>query len=113
MNTLTAMKQALEALEQCYVIPNSKMPPRNRDKAIANLRTAITEMEKAEPVAWYNPDYESVYEHQTKEYCEPLYRCIQSRDSIIEECAVLMETGVFECSQKVLATAIRALKGKK
>jgi hypothetical protein len=50
--SIAAMKQALDALEQSFIIPNSKLSPLVRDKTITALRAAIAEQEKAEPVAW-------------------------------------------------------------
>jgi hypothetical protein len=48
---ITAMKQALEALE--YPGPSW---PESRERAAQALRTAIAEAEKQEPVAWLSTD---------------------------------------------------------
>ena len=49
---IEAMKQALEALEECRRDPRLKYEHPTFDKAIASLRQAIAELESQEPVAW-------------------------------------------------------------
>jgi len=50
--SITAMKQALNALEECRRDPRLKYEHSVYDKIITALRTAIAEAEKQEPVAW-------------------------------------------------------------
>jgi hypothetical protein len=51
---IEAMKQALEALEECRRDPRLKYEHPTFDKAIASLRQAIADLESQEPVAWMN-----------------------------------------------------------
>lgn len=103
MTPLDAMKQALEALESCI------HDPRMRHTDIVHyevvdagrmLSKAIDELESAEPVAWQCKSKtriatEYVYDKQSAKNAEQLWTVTplftlpaQSRDSIIEECAV-------------------------
>jgi len=50
--SIEAMKQALEALEECRRDPRLKYEHLVYDKTITALRTAIEAAEKQEPVAW-------------------------------------------------------------
>jgi surface antigen len=57
--TISAMKQALEALEEVNEIskgPSAICLPAEIDTAMDALRQAIAEAEKQEPVAWHEPD---------------------------------------------------------
>jgi hypothetical protein len=62
---LSAARQALSALE--YSVARAQAQPLVRTEvAITALRSAIEEAEKAEPVAWINPEY------GTEDYTSPL-----------------------------------------
>lgn len=124
MTPLNAMKQALEELElskpayiqECY---------ERHDNAIANLRTAIAELESAESVvlelaeayevANDGRNYANRLLTEQQEEIErlraELAHLAQSRDSIIEECAAILEQHDFDeaywCAER-----LRALKGK-
>jgi hypothetical protein len=50
--SITAMKQALDALEECRRDPRLKYEHSFYDKTITALRTAIAEAESVEPVAY-------------------------------------------------------------
>ena len=52
---IEAMKQALEALEECRRDPRLKYEHPTFDKAITSLRQAIAGLESQEPVAWISP----------------------------------------------------------
>ena len=58
--SIEAMKQALEALEQINQLSigeNAIALPGEIDAAMDNLRAAIEQSEKQEPVAWMNPSW--------------------------------------------------------
>ncbi len=59
--SITAIKQALNALEECRRDPRLKYEHLVYDKTITALRTAIAEAEKQEPVAWLTKELMADY----------------------------------------------------
>jgi len=138
MTPLNAMRCALEALD-IYEYQGTDTDAEKVTRAITNLRTAIAELAKAEPVAWMHNQVTSwvvsaVNVEDAGDSWTPLFtHPVQSRASIIEECAAVCEevhsrypTDIFPEGQSVTAQSakmaritanncaleIRALKGK-
>jgi hypothetical protein len=125
MTPLDAMRSALEAFVQYYETEDISF--NQCESLITNLRTAIAELESAEPVFWYRPLDNGCYEgpkhnsqmekvRKTSGVWFPLFtHPAQSRDSIIEECANVCEgfDGRYRYNYgAAFADAIRGLKGE-
>ena len=111
MNTIEVMKQALDA------IGTDDISVEDYNAIITNLRAAIADMERVEPVGWYDPELNIADVRKAFDTDIPLYTHPQDRDSIIEECASICENGFShydtDCGLDLCAAEIRALKGKK
>ena len=73
--SITAMKQALEALEYFSDTSNSAMDKAMSEDAITSLRQTIEQAEKQEPVAWrrYEDGMWVYYETKAWDDLQPLY----------------------------------------
>jgi hypothetical protein len=83
--SISAMKQALEALENSHAyLPVKTGVEREADQAITALRQAIAEAEKQEPLVWMNK-YGHVASFKNDEYTAPLYTAPVHASDISQE----------------------------
>jgi hypothetical protein len=83
--SISAMKQALEALENTYAyLPRRWGGEVEADQAITALRQAIAEAEKQEPLVWMNK-YGHVASFKNDEYTAPLYTAPVHASDISQE----------------------------
>ncbi len=71
--SITAMKQALEALTRIWEDGLENFPESGHDAAITALRTAIAEAEKQEPVAWMDASETALSWENYLDCMKPLY----------------------------------------
>jgi hypothetical protein len=130
--SIEAMQQALEALQNIHPGNMTPMAEEAWDKAIASLRQAIEQAEKAQPVAWIWTQYDISNDLYVKKIidCEelqnwhgmdliPLYTVPPPRQplteeeikSIVEKCGI--DTQFIAHTSALIARAIEAAHGIK
>jgi hypothetical protein len=84
--SISAMKLALEALENTYAyLPRRWGGEVEADQAISALRQAVEQAEKQEPLVWMNK-YGHVASFKNDEYTAPLYTAPVHASDISQEC---------------------------
>jgi hypothetical protein len=118
--SIEAMKQALEALEyvkQTY--DEQGLVSLGTNTAIIDLRQAIAEAEKQEPVAWMQENQPELYVKEEKDekrgYVIPLYTTPQQRKPLTDEqiATISVECATVSPSDIYFARAIEAAHGIK
>jgi hypothetical protein len=121
--SITAMKQALEALTRIWEDGLENFPESGHDAAITALRTAIAEAEKQEPVAWMDASETALSWENYLDGMKPLYTTPPAAQrqpltddrigQIIEQCKITLVNYCSGEKQTEFARAIEAEHGIK
>ena len=107
MNSIKAMKQALEALENASDIMDSYAQKR-QDEAIISLRQAIAEAEKQEPFGYFKPEPFGWTDcAETDEGATPLYTSTPQRQPLPMEQIVQFTYDIDEDRPATMAELFR------